>query len=240
MPCSSVGAGDRARQSKALACRKSFRVIDLRAASRVLAHVMKDRDLDSALVSGIHAEDVVAEEAFVRTHGPRVEWIIQASGVPSRDCKDVAQEVLIAAMGQIRRGLFRGDSSLGTWLGAIVRGKVIDYRRSRARACLPSGYEGCQEVVLASDMLEDALVHRSELDLVLTVRQVLHRMPRRHRAILILNKTAGFTINELARRLGLPPGTVGRILAEAKTMFRQILTEGEEFSVSRRQEGSRR
>lgn len=205
----------------------------------VLAHVMKDRDLDSALVSGIQAGDVVAEETFVRTYGPRVEWIIRASGVPFRDCKDVAQEVLIAAMGQIRRGLFRGDSSLGTWLGPIVRGKVIDYRRSLARACLPSGYEGCQEVVLASEMPEDAFVHRSELDLVLTVRQVLHRMPRRHRAILILNKSAGFTINEIAGRFGLPPGTVGRILAEAKALFRQILAEGEEFPVSRRQQDSR-
>lgn len=200
---------------------------------------MRDRHQEAELVSAVHAGDVLAEEVFVTTYGPRVEWIVRVSEVPLRDCKDVAQEVLIAAMSQIRRGLFRGDSSLGTWLGAIVRGKVIDYKRSRAWACLPSGYEGCQEVVLASEMQEDAFVQRSELDRVLTVRQVLQRLPRRHRAVLILNKTAGFTITEIASRLGLPSGTVGRILAEAKAMFRQILAAGEEFPISRRQEDKR-
>lgn len=55
------------------------------------------------------------------------------SRLPDRDvAQDLVQEAFVAAMGSYRR--FKGQSSLKTWLIAILKRKIVDYyRRSATR-----------------------------------------------------------------------------------------------------------
>ncbi|MDQ3012579.1 MAG: hypothetical protein M3X11_17945, partial [Acidobacteriota bacterium] len=75
---------------------------------------------DIALVARIAAGDEAAEDEFARWFSERFEYLAHCSRVPRQDCQDVAQEAMLAALCQMRRGVFRGESQLGHWLARIV------------------------------------------------------------------------------------------------------------------------
>lgn len=199
-----------------------------------MAATEEDRTLSDAVRSG----DTAACELFDAKYRHRIEWIARCRGVREQDCADIAQEAIAAAFGQIQRGLFRGDSGLGTWLEAIVHGKVTDYMRSPGKGPIPSQTSesnrdggNCNLAV----MEELALSIRPKPELVLAVRELLRRLPPHHRVILTLNKVGGYTIAEISRRLRWPSGTVGRVLAEAQERFRKSYLQSEEFPAAQRQ-----
>ncbi len=189
---------------------------------------------DRALSHAIRRGDSAACEAFDAKYRQRIEWIARCRGIRQQDCADIAQEAMAAAFSQIQRGMFRGDSGLGTWLEAIVHGKVIDYQRSPGKRPLPSQNSDSDQDGRSRE-IEPLLVTHPRTEQVLAVREILHRLPRNHRVILTLNKVGGYTTTEIGRRLRWPSGTVGRILAEAQQTFRDLYVEFEEFPASQRQ-----
>ena len=54
------------------------------------------------------------------------------------------------------------------------------------------------------------------------LREILGRLPSQHRVILLLHETEGWTTDEIAEKLKMHPGTVGRKLWEAKRKLREI------------------
>jgi len=189
---------------------------------------------DRALSHAIRRGDSAACEAFDAKYRQRIEWIARCRGIRQQDCADIAQEAMAAAFSQMQRGMFRGDSGLGTWLEAIVHGKITDYQRSPGKRPLPSQNSGSDQDGRSRE-IEPLLVTRPRTEQVLAVREILHRLPRNHRVILTLNKVGGYTTAEIGRRLRWPSGTVGRVLAEAQQTFRELYVESEEFPASQRQ-----
>lgn len=94
---------------------------------------MRTGEEDLTLLTGVAEGDPRSESLFLSRFKSRFELIARSSGVPDEDCEDVAQEALTAAFSQIRRKLFRGESSLGTWLETILHGKIVDYQRRNQR-----------------------------------------------------------------------------------------------------------
>lgn len=200
---------------------------------------MRASDEDTALVAGVEDGDPGAEAEFARRFKPRFELIARYSGVPEKDCEDVAQEALASAFSQIQRKMFRRDSSLGTWLEKIIRGKIIDYRRAPQNHLAQGGFtvpDGSTETVGGTEVVVSAPM--PDYVLSLTVREVLKQMHPKERIVLLLNRLWGLTIEEISARCGWPPGTVGRILAEAKREFRRILSSAEEIPKPRRLKGA--
>lgn len=168
---------------------------------------------DLALVARIINGDEAAADEFARQYSKRFAYLAQRAGVPRQDCDDVAQEAWLAALSQMQRGLFRGDSRLSTWLARIVYGKAVDYHRSRRG--LPAQLDGTEE---APATWPHAPV--SDVELTTTVREVLAQLPPQYRIILLLNRTAGFTLAEISRKLELSLGQVSNKLYVAEEMFR--------------------
>lgn len=177
---------------------------------------------DSALLSGLVEGDATAGTAFAERYRPRLIWLAQSAGVPVQDAEDVAQEALIASISQIQRGLFRGECSLGRWLETILRGKIIDYMRSAGKMVLASDADD-GEITCPQKVGVFATWHTQ--DLVLTVREILDQMPPRQRTVLILHKMLGLTIEEVGAKLRWPPGSVSRIVSEAKATFYEIFKQ---------------
>ena len=177
---------------------------------------------DSALLSGLVEGDAAVGTEFSERYRPRLLWLAQSAGVPAQDAEDVVQEALTASISQMQRGLFRGECSLGRWLETILRGKVIDYMRSAGKMILASDPDD-GEVTYPQKVGMAATWHTQ--DLVLTVREILDQMPPRQRAVLILHKMFGLTIEEVGAKLQWPPGRVGRIVSEAKATFYEIFKQ---------------
>ena len=152
---------------------------------------------DIALVARIAAGDEAAEDEFARWFSERFEYLAHCSRVPRQDCQDVAQEALLAALSQMRRGVFRGESQLGHWLARIVRGKAMDYWRERH---LPLGASvvTLDEPGEARDSVDALLAPMSDYELVACVRETLKTLPAQYRAILLLKRTEGYTLEEIS------------------------------------------
>ncbi|MGH9840904.1 MAG: RNA polymerase sigma factor [Blastocatellia bacterium] len=184
---------------------------------------------DLALVERIVGGDEEAAEAFGRQYQKRFAYLARRAGVPRQDCEDVAQEVWLAAIGQMQRGKFHGESGLGTWLDGITQHKIADYWRSRARAdrFAPITSPDQTDDATASGELVEAvpqnLESEVEVHLVLQVREALKRMPPPERALLLLKLLEGYTIEEISRATGLTVNQVGGRLFRAEERFRRLL-----------------
>jgi len=174
---------------------------------------------DSALLSGLVEGDAAAGTAFSDRYRPRLLWLSQSAGVPAQDAEDIVQEALTASLSQIQRGLFRGECSLGRWLETILRGKIIDYMRSTGKVVLAADADG--DLVSYPQKVGLVATWHTQ-DLVLTVREILDQMPPRQRTVLILHKMLGLTIEEVGAKLRWSPGSVGRVVSEAKATFYEI------------------
>lgn len=193
---------------------------------------------DLEFVARIVSGDEEAANEFARKYYGLFEHLARQSRISSDDSRDVAQEALFDAYRQLRRGSFQGRSSLGTWVGKIIRGKIADYWRKRSRA-LES------EVTLAAPAAEECddswerLIQKipdpaATTDLItrLDVIRALKKMETPYRVILLLNRTSGYTIEEISRMAhltnGLTSSQVATRLITAQNMFRRLLAGYEE------------
>jgi RNA polymerase sigma-70 factor (ECF subfamily) len=171
---------------------------------------------DAELARRIAAGDEGAAAALDAKYRTRLEAVACRADVPVADCGDVAQETLAAAMAQIRAGAFRGESGVGTWLFAILKNKIAGYWRDARRNPARAVHDP-----LSEDPLAELVARAVDPALRLDVQRALGRLPAVHRLIFVMNRFGGLTTDEIADRLGRPPGTVGRILADAKRQFRE-------------------
>ncbi len=116
----------------------------------------------------------------------------------------------------MRSGRFRRESGVGTWLNAILKNKIAGYWRDPQTN--PARRRGD---VLPDDPLAALVVKASDPLLGLVVERALGDLGPEHRLVFVMNQFSGFTTQEIADRLGRRPGTIGRILAEAKEQFRR-------------------
>jgi len=138
---------------------------------------------------------------------------LHSRGVPPQDRSDLLQEVFLAAFQQIRARSFKGLSSVNTWLTGILNHKIVDYWENQRRTQIETGSEG---KVPAAEAEGGGKPDRDDL---IAAWQMLDRLPEDHRRILLLHETEGWNTEEIAARLGMRPGTVGRKLCEARRLL---------------------
>jgi len=174
----------------------------------------EELELLNAIAAGT-SDGAVLEEYY----RPRLLWFARVMGVPWQDCFDLVQDVFLAAIREIRSGDFRQDSSLITWLDAILKHKIKDLWRSwnRYRRVFTSFEPGNEYD--ERRIREYAVSPPSRLDEALEVRGALRRMPTDLRVVLLLNEIEGLTLQEISLKLKKPSGTLGRKLAEARRIF---------------------
>lgn len=184
---------------------------------------------DIELAALIMAGNCEAEEKFFAKYRLWIEKEIRWQGVPAAEIEDVVQNVLLAAFDQLRRRNFHAQSSLKTWLGKIVHGKVIDYWRKSRRT--PLGLlTGAETQPNTAEQLEAALglsAVKLNPDLVIAVREVLQQMPEDLQLLLVLNRAGGYTIQEISHSLALTAGQVAKRLYKAEELFRRLLCSDE-------------
>jgi RNA polymerase sigma factor (sigma-70 family) len=184
---------------------------------------------DLILANAVAAGDKTATDLFAEKFRQKLVYLAKKRSIPYQDCEDIAHETLLTAINQLRRGLFRGESTLGTWLERILSGKIADYWRNKLSKDLPSEVRTDSNADVFEMINQDQASLQSDPVLRIMVQEVLSKMTVKHRRILLLNQVDGYTIKDISKLLGWPAGTVGRILAEAKIIFRDLVLGVEEF-----------
>ncbi|MFM1966622.1 MAG: polymerase sigma factor SigM [Actinomycetota bacterium] len=165
---------------------------------------------DAELLAAHCAGDPDAFAEIVRRHRDRL-WAValRTTGNPE-EASDALQDALISAYR--RADSFRGDSAVTTWLHRIVVNASLDrLRRRSVRTWVPLPEEGTGEshaVLIDDARLADPRAAAESSETVREVRAALDTLPPDQRAAIVLVDLEGWSVEEAARVLDCPVGTV--------------------------------
>lgn len=163
---------------------------------------------DAELLAAHCAGDGDAFAEIVRRHRDRL-WAValRTTGNPE-EASDALQDALISAYR--RADSFRGDSAVTTWLHRIVVNASLDrLRRRSVRTWVPLPEEGQSPAALVDDSrLADPRAAAETSETVREVRAALDTLPPDQRAAIVLVDLEGWSVEEAARALDCPTGTV--------------------------------
>jgi len=144
-------------------------------------------------------------------HGAYVVRNIRRMGVPEPDVEDVAQDLFVVVHRKL--GQYDGSCALRTWLFAIARRVVADYRK-RAHRRRELVTEEVHEQIAGSEGLENEMA---------MMERALEGVEWRRRMVFVLYELEGQPMPEVAATVGCPLSTAYRWLQVARDHVRAAL-----------------
>ena len=169
------------------------------------------------------AGDTAAFERLYRAHVPRILALTRRMAGADR-ADELTQDVFVRAWQKL--ALFRGESSLATWLHRMAGHVVSEQFRTRGTArerVLPDGDDVLTRV--AAPTVSERGWHAA-LDLDVAV----NRLPPGARAVFVLHDVEGYKHEEIGALLGVSVGTSKSQLHRARMSLRGHLTATEAAS----------
>lgn len=179
--------------------------------------------------------DPDAFSELVHRHRDRM-WAValRTLGDPE-EAADALQEAFLSAYRAA--GRFRGDAAVTTWLHRIVVNACLDrVRRRTIRPAVPIGDDATLDSV-APKNTDPTSAHELTLD----ISQALQRIPFEQRAALVLVDMMGYAVDDAAKVLEVPPGTIKSRCARGRARLAPLLghlrNHGEGSGVESAEEG---
>lgn len=138
----------------------------------------------------------------------------------AEDAGDLVQDTFLRAYGALRS--FRQDASFLTWLYKIASNLCIDQLRSRkTKGVLSLNVEleeGREPAADSRDCAPEETAVREAVQEV--VQHAILNLPEKYRRVVIMRHLQDMSVEEIARVLDLPTGTVKTHLFRARDMLR--------------------
>lgn len=145
-----------------------------------------------------------------------VAGIAWRSGCRRDDVEDVVSEVFLKVYRNLHQ--YRPDHAFSTWLYKLTANHVVDrsrrMKKERGRTEMP------EQVEDKSPGVDDALETDERHSLV---RRALDHVDERYREVMHLVYVEGLKVDETARILGIPEGTVKTRLMRGRDALRKVL-----------------
>ena len=148
--------------------------------------------------------------------------------------EDALQETLL----NVYRGLprFRGDSKMSTWISRITVNVCLGMlRKGKNLQFIDIEDDSARELPAEQTRYTDPLEHTASEELRSRIEQAFTRMSQKQGAVVRLHDLEGHTIQEIARIIRCPVGTVKSRLfygrQEFKEIFNSLVQRGYEQSV---------
>ena len=170
------------------------------------------------------AIDAVLDRIYERHVADVDRWVRRLTG-PREDVEDLVHEVFLVAVR--RRGSFRGEASVKTWLFRIahhvVRGRR---RRDRVRHWLFAHHAEAMSAERGASVTPLEEIEQREQSARLYA--ALDRMPDDYRTALILYEIEGLSGEQVAELVGVPLGTIWVRLHRGRARLLRELSREEE------------
>lgn len=186
-------------------------------ASTLTMNVTATTEIDSAeaaLIAAVQRGDADAFGQLVRQHQHRVFRLAGRFFRRPEDVEEVAQETFLTAWRRFET--YRSLAPFEHWLTRICLNCCYDRLRARPQSHEPVALDTEREVT-APDQAVEARIE---------VAQLLAQLPAKDRFMLILLEVEGWSVAEVAERLGWTAVNVKVRAHRARRRLRQVLEEG--------------
>jgi RNA polymerase sigma-70 factor, ECF subfamily len=171
-------------------------------------------DDEAGLVAKAVDGDRLAARSIYDTHAP-VIYRLAFRIVGPDFAEECTQDVFVRAFQRLP--MFRGDSSLRTWLHSITVSVGLNLKRRERR----------RSNHMSLDAAPDLPVQAPESDPLLTQRlnRAVDSLPEELRTVVILHLIQGHTHPEISEILDIPEGTSKARLSRARARLREELAD---------------
>jgi RNA polymerase sigma-70 factor (ECF subfamily) len=181
------------------------------------------------LVTRMLAGDEAAFDEFFSIQFPRLFRFAQSRlGLPDA-AEDVAQTTLVVACRKLHT--WRGEAALFTWLATICRREIAGYVDRSGREAATVLPEDDPEIrarleTLAADAVQGPERALESAEIGRLVQLTLDYLPGRYGDVLEWKYLHGYSVVEIADRLGLSPKAAESMLTRARSAFREACRRG--------------
>jgi RNA polymerase sigma-70 factor (ECF subfamily) len=187
-------------------------------------------DPDAELVDELRREDADATEHLVERYADRVYRLaVRVTGSPA-DAEEVAQDALWTVSRKIQ--MFRGDSSLGSWIYRITANAAYQKLRCRAHRrddisldeVLPLFHKDGRHVGPIRDWsasINDPVV---QTELRVALDAAIEDLPAHYRTVIVLHDVEGLSLAEVADSVGITVATAKSRAHRARLFLRKRLS----------------
>lgn len=178
-------------------------------------HAGRPTDDQAGLIDRARAGDPRAERALYDAHVDRLFRLAFRLTGDEELAREYTQQALTRAFRSLHT--FRGDASFGTWLHRVtvnvtLSGSRKDKRRREVEQELGTAARWAAPASRPGDPM---LRHRIEA--------ALESLPELYREAVVLHDIQGYTHDEIASILAIPPGTSKARLSRARARLRPLL-----------------
>jgi RNA polymerase sigma-70 factor (ECF subfamily) len=182
---------------------------------------------DKRLVKQLLAGDELAFDRFFDENFARLYRFAVARMVDDPDAaRDVVQISLTKAIRNLKS--YRAESALFTWLCAICRNEISDWLEKRGRhrqhILLMEDFPEVRAVVdsFQAPEAERPEQHYRRVESLRLIQVALDRLPPRYGDVLEWKYVHGWSVREIATRLGIGTEATQSLLARAKRAFADV------------------
>jgi RNA polymerase sigma-70 factor, ECF subfamily len=177
---------------------------------------------ESELIAGAIRKEESAVRELIRRYNQRLYRLARSIVRDDQEAEDALQEAYLRAFSQI--ATFRGESTLGTWLGRIVLNEAM--RRRRRRRPTIEYTEASQVIPFPNENPSiDPERSLAQHEIRKLLEQAIDQLPDDFRAVLIARAVEGLSTKETAELLALNAKTVKTRLHRARNLVKQALTD---------------
>src|SRR5262245_46975764 len=185
---------------------------------------------DDELVELARAGDASVFRAILQRHNRRLYRVARGVLGDDAEAEDVVQETYVKAFENLV--LFRGESSLATWLTRIAINEALGRKRKRRPTTDLSDLDMIDEQGEARvltfpgvrmDSNPEANARRSEIRALL--ERAVDDLPEAFRIVFVMREVEQMSVAETASQLGIQPETVKTRLHRARRLLREALEE---------------
>jgi RNA polymerase sigma-70 factor (ECF subfamily) len=188
---------------------------------------MTDELEDRRLVKRLLAHDREAFKAFFDGYFPR---LYRFARTRLKDDPDTTKEIVQVTLTKAVRSLgsYRGEAALFTWLCTICRNVIADHQerlvRERQHVVLTEDLPDVRAAVesLTAPPSDDPEHNFRRLETVRLIQVALDQLPTHYGNALEWKYVYGFSVDEIAAKLGVGVEAAQSLLARAKRGFQEV------------------
>lgn len=190
---------------------------------------MTDELEDRRLVKRLLAHDREAFNAFFEGYFPRLYRFARTRlGDDPDTTKEIVQVTLTKAIRKLDS--YRGEAALFTWLCTICRNEIADHRervaRERQHVVLTEDQPDIRAAVeaIAAPESDDPESNFRRFETARLIQVALDQLPTHYGNALEWKYVYGYSVDEIAAKLGIGMEAAQSLLARAKRAFQEVYT----------------